>query len=205
MLTRFLYLDEQCLEDLLFVDYLARILKQLAAPLVLVHGSGGRAEQLLEAEGYVPRREKGVLVVQSAREQMLIERGIRETNQRLVAELSERLVPAVGIQGTDRGLLRRACDGTLKVGRVDWLRTLLAQGIWPVLSTLAREHAQAVEVNPAEMLSALAKAWPLDAAQVLLLADPKTHQPAAADVAHHLLQEGIPLWVGPLEALRKLH
>jgi acetylglutamate kinase len=205
MPTGFLYLDERSLEDLLFIDHLARTLKQIAAPLVLVHGSGGRAERLLEAEGYVPRREKGVLQVQSAQELTLVERGIRETNQRLVAELSERLLPAVGIQGVDRGLLRRTAEGTLEVGRVDWLCTLLTQGIWPVLSTLARQGTHIVEVAPAEMLSALAKAWPLGAVQILLLTDPKTHRPAADEVAHRCLQEGIPLWIGPLEDLPKLH
>lgn len=195
-----LYLDEGHLEDLLLVQRLAQVLKRLPAPLVLVHGSGGRAEQLLEAEGYGPERRAGVLVAHTDRERMLIERGIRETNQRLVAGLNELLIPAVGIQGSDRGLLRRERTGALQVGRVAWLTQLLHQGVWPVVSTLVQAATQqVVEAPAAEVLSALASAWASDAV-VLLLTD---RQGGVADVAVATAcqQQHLKTWHGRLEKL----
>ena len=195
-----LYLDDRHLEDLLLVQRLARVLKQLPAPLVLVHGSGGRAEQLLEAEGYVPERRQGVLVARNDRERALIERGIRETNQRLVAGLNELLIPAVGIQGSDRGLLKRSGNGALQVGQVVWLEQLLRQGVWPVLSTLVDPGGPPVEAPAAEILIALAQAWPPGIIQMLLLC--KTQgEVAAPEVAAACRQAGLNLWEGRLEDL----
>ncbi len=191
-----LYLDDRHLEDLLLVQRLARVLKQLPAPMVLVHGSGGRAEQLLEAEGYVPERRNGVLVARSDHEQTLIERGIRETNQRLVAGLNELLVPAVGIQGSDRGLLRRTATGTLQVGRTAWLVQLLRQGVWPVVSTLvATETEQIVEAPAAEVLEALIATWTPEVVVALLSEEP-------GDVMREAIRkQKVDLWMGQLEEL----
>ncbi len=195
-----LYLDDRHLEDLLLVQRLARVLKQLPAPLVLVHGSGGRAEQLLEAEGYVPERQQGVLVARDDRERALIERGIRETNQRLVAGLNELLIPAVGIQGSDRGLLKRSGSGVLQAGQVAWLEQLLRQGVWPVLSTLVDPGGSPVEAAAAEILIALAQAWPPGIIQILLLC--KTQgEVAAPEVAAVCRKAGLNLWEGRLEEL----
>lgn len=193
-----LYLDDQHLEDLLLVQRLARVLKQLPAPLLLLHGSGGRAEQLLEGEGYTPRRRQGVLVAQSDREQALIERGIRETNQRLVAGLNELLIPAVGIQGSDRGLLRKAPDGTLQVGSVVWLERLLQQGVWPVLSTLVAGARHPVEVPAGRMLVALAQAWSTATPWILLLCNTK-REVADSEALAACQEAGLNLWTGALE------
>ncbi len=188
-----LYVDDRHLEDLLLVQRLARVLKQLPAPMVLVHGSGGRAEQLLEAEGYMPERRSGVLVVRSEHERGLVERGIRETNQRLVAGLNELLIPAVGIQGSDRGLLRRTATGALQVGRAAWLAQLLRQGVWPVVSTLvASETQQIVEATAAEVLLALAEVWMPEIVIVLLRHDLKEV---------NIENKRIRLWIGELEEL----
>ena len=191
-----LYLDDRHLEDLLLVQRLARVLKQLPAPMVLVHGSGGRAEQLLEAEGYVPERRDGVLVVRSAHERGLVERGIRETNQRLVAGLNELLIPAVGIQGSDRGLLRRTATGALRVGRTAWLVQLLRQGVWPVVSTLvATETEQIVEAPAAEVLGALAGGCMSEV--VIALLRKELEEP----IGKVLKNKRIGFWIGQLEEL----
>jgi len=191
-----LYLDDRHLEDLLLVQRLARVLKQLPAPMVLVHGSGGRAEQLLEAEGYVPERRDGVLVVRSAHERGLVERGIRETNQRLVAGLNELLIPAVGIQGSDRGLLRRTASGALQVGRTAWLAQLLRQGVWPVVSTLvATETEQIVEAPAAEVLGALAGGCMSEV--VIALLRNELEEP----IGKVLKNKRIGFWIGQLEEL----
>ncbi|MDQ7039803.1 MAG: hypothetical protein Q9M35_02590 [Rhodothermus sp.] len=195
-----LYLDDLHLADLLLVQRLARVLKQLPVPLLLVHGSGGRAEQLLEAEGYIPERQHGVLVARNDRERALIERGIRETNQRLVAGLNELLIPAVGIQGSDRGLLKRSGNGRLQVRQVVWLEQLLRQGVWPVLSTLVDSGGPPVEAAAAEILIALAQAWPPGTIQVLLLCK-APGEVAAPEVAAACRHAGLNPWTGRLEDL----
>lgn len=196
-----LYLDDHHLEDLLLVQRLARVLRQLPTPIMLVHGSGGQAERLLEAEGYVPKRQHGVLAAQSDHERALVERGIREMNQRLVAGLNELLIPAVGIQGSDRGLLRRTARGALQVGPASWLVQLLRQGVWPVVSTLVEtETRQILEASAAEVLTVLVHAWRSATTVVALLTNSQGHLGDAA-VAAACQQQGLRTWIGRLEEL----
>lgn len=156
-----LYLDRHHQEDLLFVPQLARTLAA-AGPrrprTALVHGSGEYVERMLEGQGrFVERAAGGALVPGDAEEARLVERGVREMNQKLVATLTDELVPAVGVQGADRGLLRHDGDAVV-LGRGGWLCDLAAQGVVPVVSALAQGAAGASEAAPGAALAALAGA-----------------------------------------------
>lgn len=154
------YIDRYHQEDPLFLRGLAWALKSEHAqtpPFILVHGSGERVERQLEAEGLIPARNDGVLMAASELERALIERSIRETNQKMVAVLTDQLISSVGIQGTDRNLLRIKEDGELEVGAITWIKHLAEKRIVPVISALAVDQPtnRIVEVDVARMLGAL--------------------------------------------------
>ncbi|RMH60596.1 MAG: acetylglutamate kinase, partial [Bacteroidetes bacterium] len=143
-MTYVLYLDAYHLGDPLFLQGLARWVAQAGPqrpPLWLVHGSGERAERLLEAQGLFPERSGGVWAVTRPEERALVERALRETNRTIVATLTDAVVPAVGIHGVDRNLMRRQADGTVVIGRIGWVRELARQRVVPVLSTLVTDAA----------------------------------------------------------------
>ncbi|ARA92950.1 hypothetical protein AWN76_007100 [Rhodothermaceae bacterium RA] len=177
-MTYVLYLDAYHLGDPLFLQGLARWVAQ-AGPqrpsLWLVHGSGERAERLLEAQGLFPERSGGVWAVTRPEERALVERALRETNRTIVATLTDAVVPAVGIHGIDRNLMRRQADGTVVVGRIGWVRDLARQRVVPVLSTLVTDAAsgQPGEAAAGAVLRALAEAMRPEAmtAVALLKAD----------------------------------
>ncbi len=135
-----LYLDDDHLDDPFFVAGLAQRMARRKAlpPCLLVHGSGERAERLLEAEGLFPERAGGLVRVRTPREAALVEQALRQVNRRLVGTLTDAVVHAVGFHGVDRGLLRLEADGTVTAGRVGWVRALLGQRVVPVVSTLVR-------------------------------------------------------------------
>ena len=99
-----IYLDLYHLDDLLFLPSLARMMGRQRRPsCLLVHGAGEQAERLLEAEGLFPERKEGLVQVSTAAEAALVERAARQVNRRIVGALTEEGVPAVGVQGIDRG------------------------------------------------------------------------------------------------------
>lgn len=167
-----LYLDDTDLDDPVFAGSLAQRMRRAASlpSLAFVHGSGGMAERLLEAEGLFPVVQDGVLKAVTPQEIILVERGLRTQNRRLVATLTEESVPAVGIQGGDRGLLRRSASGTVELGNGEWLRRLVAQGAVPVVSALVRDAGTASLRQAALPDVALALAQRLGMSLVLLAA-----------------------------------
>ncbi len=156
-----LLLDPYHFDDALFLRLLARRLAGPGAalrPLFVAHGSGERAERLLESAGYDAVRRDGVLQSTPGEQQRLVERGIRESNQRIVASLTDEGVAAVSIQGCDRRLFRPESGGLTAVLGDDLLR-IAAAGAVPVISMLRAETpAAAVEVSPHEAVPALARA-----------------------------------------------
>lgn len=174
------YLDRYHQDDVLYIDQLGRILKgsPTRPSLVFFHGSGEEAERVLEAEAVVPRRLRGRLEVADPALNVLIEREVRHANQRVVARLTEAGVPAVGFQGSDRGLLRAEASGL--TARVGWLGKWIERGAVPVVSALAPSERGVLEVEPAAALVALAEA--LGASVVFLT---KTNRPG-------VLSEGEP-------------
>ncbi|NNE46587.1 MAG: hypothetical protein HKN37_07995 [Rhodothermales bacterium] len=133
------WIDDYHGGDPLFVQSLARGLAARPmgeAPPILVHGGAERAERLLEAQGIQVEYRDGVPASHDPAARALIERAYREVNKETVAILTEFGVPAVGIQGCDRGLLTRAASGELVVSHVDWLRQIVASGAVSVVSAL---------------------------------------------------------------------
>ena len=163
-----LYLDRYHLDDVLFVQALARSLAgagQAAPPCVIVHGGGERAERMLEGEGIFLERKDGVMQGTSPGEVALLERALRETSQKLVAALTDAMVYAVGIQGADRSLLRLVpggeTGGRLAAGKTGWIRELAAKRALPaiVATVLDPEKGHLQEVSTAEAVIALGQAF----------------------------------------------
>ncbi len=150
-----LYLDRYHLGDPLFLQGMVKEINQgPPRDCLMVHGSGEKVERTFESQGLFPERNHGVLDVESDADRQLVERAIRELNQEIVGSLTDEVVSTVGIQGSDRGLLRLASSpdpessdadpgagtastGSLAVGRTGWLEALLKQHVIAVVSALA--------------------------------------------------------------------
>lgn len=164
-----LYLDDYHLDDLLFTQSLGRLLQGAKRSVVFVHGSGGGAERLLEAQGHFPEKQDGRFVNLTPDEMRLVEQGLRQTNRTLVMKLTDSGVPGVGLHGGDRRLLRRTEDGCVEAGDVSWLRTLVADGAVPVVSALVAGEAGPEPAGAAEALTALARAFAPEDVTVVVL------------------------------------
>lgn len=176
------YLDPYHLDDLLFLPGLARMMRrQRRPPCLFVHGSGERAERLLEAEGLFPERRDGLVQIRTAAEAALVERAARQVNRQIVGGLTEEGVPAVGVQGIDRGLLHKNDDGQVAPGRIDWLKALAEKQALPVVSALAQEagSGRVCEIHLREAARALAEALQADGVVVAFFT--RNNQPGILD------------------------
>lgn len=178
-----IYLDRYHLGDDLFLNDLARRMHRAPAgePLCLiVHGSGEKVERTLESQGLFPERIGGVLNVTTPDQVRLVERAVRETNQRVVAALTDEVVPAVGIQGVDRSLFQFE-DGTVTARNVGWVEALLKQRVVPVVSALVHntEEEQVREVAATDAVVALARAF--DAVDPVVVFFTTSLQPGLTD------------------------
>ena len=156
------YLDRPHLGDELFLKSLAQSFaegKSGEPPCLLVHGSGEKVERTLESKGYFPERTDGVLDIEGEDQRRLVERAVRETNQEIVAALTDEVVSTVGIQGVDRNLLGVDTEGTITASSVGWLAALIKQRVVPVVSALVETDDGTVEeVWAADVAVALARA-----------------------------------------------
>ena len=157
------YFDRYHLGDDIFINDLAQRMHQAppGEPLCLiVHGSGEKVERTLESQGIFPERTGGVLDVEAPEQVRLVERAIRETNQKLVTTLTDEVVPAVGIQGVDRSLLQHGDEG-LSVHRIGWVEALLKQRVVPVISALVHhpDEGRVREAAADDTAVALAQAF----------------------------------------------
>ena len=154
------YLDRHHLGDDLFLKSLAQHFAETDSgepPCLLVHGSGEKVERTLEAKGYFPERTDGVLDVETEEQRRLVERAVRETNQELVAALTDEVVSTVGIQGVDRNLLGLDADGAVTATNVGWLAALIKQRVVPVVSALVEGEEGPRELWAADVAVALAE------------------------------------------------
>jgi isopentenyl phosphate kinase len=125
------HLDAVHLDDLLFTQSLGRLMMGTSHRLILVHGDGGQSERLLESAGIFPDPN----AEPSDQERALVDQAVRQTARKIVGLLTDAQVPAVGIHGGDRGLLR-VDGGDVQAGSVGWLGDLANQRAIPVVSTL---------------------------------------------------------------------
>lgn len=155
------YLDRSHLGDELFLKSLAQHFAEGPSgkpPCLLVHGSGEKVERTLESKGYFPERTDGVLDIEGEDQRRLVERAVRETNQEIVAALTDEVVPTVGIQGVDRNLLTLDEEGQVAATKVGWLAALIKQRVVPVVSALVEDAGTVREVWAADVAVALAGA-----------------------------------------------
>ena len=127
---KILYLDEAHAGDRLFLDSLARTLKDVqraSSRLMIVHGG--------ESQAFM-----------------------RPFNKHLVAQLTDEVVSAVGIQGSDRRLLQINESGEVNVNGRGWLDTLIKQGVVPVISSVGTAESSPQVLPPDAVISALAGA-----------------------------------------------
>lgn len=191
-----IYLDSYHLDDLLFLPGLARLMAgQGRPPCLLVHGSGERAERLLEAEGLFPESKDGLVQVRTVAEATLVERAARQVNRQIVGALTEEGVPAVGVQGTDRGLLHKKDDGRVTTGRIDWLMALAEKRAVPVVSALVQDDraGHACEVHLRAAARPLAHAMYADGVVVVFFT--RNNQPGILDgetLARELSLDAVP-------------
>ena len=164
-----LYLDTEHVSDPLFLEALAQQFHQHPVGhrrTLIIHGSSEKVERTFEAEGQFIERENGLLPVETEEQRRLVERDLRETNQSIVATLTDQVVPTVGIQGTDRQLLRRTDDGTIAAANnLGWLDALLKQHVVAVVSSMIASDPDTIaeEVPLPEAAAALARPFATDA------------------------------------------
>lgn len=136
-------MDDYHVGDPLFLADLGRRLSKLgqAGRIVIIHRVGEVVSRGLEN-------------ADPADKKFIVERTIRETNQGITRRLIEEGVPAVSIQGSDRGLFRMGSDGTASSG--SWLLPMIKKGTIPVISPLAAGREAIEEANPTDCAVAIA-------------------------------------------------
>ncbi|MFO8232575.1 MAG: acetylglutamate kinase [Longimonas sp.] len=164
-----LYLDTEHVSDPLFLEAVAQQFHKHPVGhrrALIVHGSSEKVERTFEAEGHFIERENGLLPVDTDEQRRLVERDLRETNQSIVATLTDQVVPTVGVQGTDRQLLRRTDDGTIAAAsNLGWLDALLKQHVVAVVSSMIAPDPDTIaeEVPLPKAAAALAHYFAADA------------------------------------------
>jgi acetylglutamate kinase len=154
------YLDAYNQADPIFRRSLARAIGVVIKTrcCVVVHGGGEGVERRLEAEGTEPVIEGDLVIGASAREEEIIHVANVEANHRLAGDLTEELVPVVGLQGSDRGILRLE-GAELAARSATWLMQLLDRGVAVVVSALATDgQGGRRAVSPAGAAASLARA-----------------------------------------------
>jgi len=144
-----LFFDRFNAEDPLFVADVARRLVPATRSkmhTLVVHASDDAVERATERTDGLDDAETGLLV----------ERAVRMTNQSITRRMIDEGVPAVSIQGDQRGLLRLSKSGEVSVGRFEWLERAISMGGVPVLSLLGLDdEGNVVRVDAARTLETL--------------------------------------------------
>lgn len=162
------------IDDAHFVKDLARAVKSLSEPPVLVHGGGKEIRNLQEKLGLEPRYVEGLRVTDDASLEVVQMVLAGRINKRLVAALGTEGVDAFGMSGIDRSSVKaeklQHPSGDLGwVGRVVAVRAevflnMLDNGITPVLSPVCWGSDGGVfNVNADHVAEAVALALEADA------------------------------------------
>jgi acetylglutamate kinase len=147
--------------------------------VVVVHGGGDEVSALQRRLGLTPKFNDGRRV--TTRDDLeLVQMALSgSANKRLVAALVSERVRAVGISGEDDGLLRARATSRETLGevgaptRVDarLLELLMAGGVVPVISPLARDEDTGMPLNVNGDDAAAAIAIAIAADELVLVAD----------------------------------
>lgn len=162
------------IDDANFVRDLARAVKSLAEPPVLVHGGGKEIRDLQEKLGLEPRYVDGLRVTDDASLEIVQMVLAGRVNKRLVSALGSEGVDAFGMSGIDRSAvkaekLQHPAGDLGWVGRVVAVRAevflnMLENGITPVLSPVCwGSDGSVFNVNADHVAEAVALALAADA------------------------------------------
>jgi len=174
--TWILKIGGEACEDRDALAAIANACARAKARLVVVHGGSSSVNRLQGAMGRSSRFVQGRRVTEPE-DLELVEMALSgATNKRVVRALAHAGLRAVGVSGSDGGLVR--CSLIAELGRVgvpevvsaDLLRSLLDSGFTPVVSPVSvGDDGEAVNVNADEVASALAES--LHADRLLLISD----------------------------------
>ena len=192
-----LFVDDYHLGDVLFLQALARSIARRpeGSPIMLIHGTGEPAERALEARGFFPERDRGLFKLEHDEEYVVVERAVRVTTRRLAGLLTDALVHAVALSGSDRGLLVIDDRGEVSVGNTTSLRALLDQQVVPVMNTLAldRPRKQSREAPACAVVELLARALEASAIGFFPRSEQLYHRVSAgasdASASVHMIKE----------------
>ncbi|CAN5279197.1 acetylglutamate kinase [soil metagenome] len=152
------------------------LLRRVGMRVVVVHGGGPQITALGQRLGLRPRFVRGRRVTDPATLDVVKMALLGQVNPRLVGLVAGAGARAVGLSGTDAGLIRaRPVPGLGAVGEVAGvraavLRTLLDDGVVPVVATLGRGPDGAeCNINADTVAGAVAVA--LDADKLIYLTD----------------------------------
>jgi acetylglutamate kinase len=145
---------------------------------ILVHGGGGELSRLSEKLGFKPVFRDGIRMTTGGEMDIadMVLAGLM--NKRMVRECRLRRINAVGISGSDGGLLLgKSIDpaGNNRTGRItavncDILDTLTGSGYVPVIaSTSSDKNGGGLNINADEAAFAIAAALPAD--KLIFLSD----------------------------------
>lgn len=168
-------------EDAALVPALARAWEATPGAMCVVHGGGDAVSALQRAMGSEPHFIAGRRVTSNDDLELVRMAVSGAANKRLVSRLVGAGVPAIGISGEDAALIGARTLDAERFGRVgapslvqaSVLRHLLAGGLLPVISPLARdlERADGVPLNVNGDDAATAIAAAMDATELLLVSD----------------------------------
>lgn len=153
------------------------LLRSVGLHIVVVHGGGPQISHLADRLGLHSEFVDGRRVTDQAMLEAVRYVLLGQVNPRLVGLISGAGAPAVGVAGTDGGLITaRPADRALgyvgEVGSVDphMLCSLLDDGVVPVVATVARgPNGQDYNINADTVAAALASA--LDADKLIYLSN----------------------------------
>lgn len=165
-------------DDRAWTARLAAAIAGAGRPVVVVHGGGKEVSEVQRVLGAEPEWKDGLRVTtpEALRAVAMVLSGV--VNKRLVGALLDAGADALGLSGEDGGLLQAdfARGGALgRTGEVTQvravlLRSLLAQGVVPVVSPVSRgPDGGALNVNADDAAAAVAAA--LGAAELLLVSN----------------------------------
>jgi len=155
--TSVIYLDRHHLNDTLFLRAMAHAVARRPRDwqTILVHGPGSFLERWFEGKGIFLDMEDGAPVAPPPEIAPMVDTALHDFNRRLTRLLTENMVHAVGVAGSDRGLLVWE-GGRLRTGRADWLKAVLRTGVVPLMSaTAAGPDGSTQAVPPSEFLPRL--------------------------------------------------
>ncbi|MGH7568217.1 MAG: acetylglutamate kinase [Gemmatimonadales bacterium] len=162
-----------------WLDGLAGALARAGSPVVVVHGGGQAVDALSRRLGLPIEKRAGRRVTTAAVAEVVEMVLAGPVNRQVVAALRRAGLDAIGLAGTDGGLLeaRPVADedlghvGEITRVRVGLLDSLLLAGLTPVVAPVAPAGAEGVPLNVNADDAAAAVAGALRATELLFISD----------------------------------